>query len=147
MQCLFCFTFVHSKCSFSETASTLCPLSQGEVSVTSFCTLSAFSRIIVPFSHSENTRAQWNKQRRLKILFVNSPFTSRDFSAKTRQQIELESCSNPLKMRKVLKFRFKKCGSLRFELFMGRDTIGAGLGFIGWYNRAPIPRGNFLFHF
>jgi len=76
------------------------------------------------------------------FVFVADRFKSRvrHFLAKlaqvcttiTRHAIELQSCSNPLKMRKlVLLLRFKNLGSFGFEFCVDDVIIGVGLGFIG----------------
>jgi len=47
------------------------------------------------------------------------------YSAITRQSIEVESCSNPVKVLKDLYFLLKKLGSFGFESFVG-DVINKG---------------------
>jgi len=68
----------------------------------------------------------------------------------TRQSIELEGCSIPLMIWKVLQFGLKMLGSFGFEFFCGwRQTWGRFRGFlndvIGFWT--PTSRGNFLFLF
>ena len=65
----------------------------------------------------------------------------------THQTIELERCSNRLKMQKVFQFQFAKMAGFAFELFVGDITVGTDLGFLDGIIRpwAPTARGNFLF--
>jgi len=54
----------------------------------------------------------------------------------SRQPIELESCSNPLKMREVFQFRLKiNLGRFGFELFWSDVTTGIGQMYFWWRNR------------
>jgi len=64
----------------------------------------------------------------------------------TCQQIEQNSCSNPLEMRKVLYFRLKKLGSFGFEFLVGGVMLGVGLGFFGLRHRdlGPNPKRQFF---
>jgi len=52
------------------------------------------------------------------------PFQTKLLPVITRQQIELESCSNPLKTRKVLCFEFNRIVSFGFGFFVGDVMIG-----------------------
>jgi len=58
-------------------------------------------------------------------------------NAITRQPIELDSCSNPLKTREVLQLRFfKNWKILDFCFFVDDVIIGVGFAVFGWCHRA-----------
>jgi len=67
------------------------------------------------------------------------------YSAITRQPIELESCSNPLKMHEDLNFRLQKLGSFGFKFFVGNVINGVVLGFLGPCLSVPGPRQEGMF--
>jgi len=73
----------------------------------------------------------------------NLPFQGKLWPAISRQQIELESCSNPVMTSGVVEFRIKK----NFNFFWGVGPMGSWQGYVFWliiWRHHPIPRANIL---